>query len=111
MGPSLESQFQDDKKLPPGVHEWLAVHQYRRCYLLQGSPPHQKWVGYPFREANFPHVQIMMKMWMTTVGYPVQGALGMVHAIAATVLPVELFVIEDDFQTLIIDSVVHAVST
>ena len=49
-------------------------------------------------------------MWMTTAGYPDEGTRAMVLAIVATVLPVELVVIVNDFQILIIDTVVRVVS-
>ena len=46
---------------------------------------------------------------MTTTGYPLREAPGVVHAMAAAELPVELLVIASDFQPLTVDSVPRGV--
>ena len=40
---------------------------------------------------------------MTATGYPLRGAPGVAHAMAAAVLPVELLVIGVDVQPLTVD--------
>ena len=46
---------------------------------------------------------MMVKMEMTATGYPLRGAPGVAHAMVAAKLPVELLVIEVDFQPLTVD--------